>query len=72
MILGLVMTPGVNFWDFVSQKRGPDIRRVNPYDTPCAPGRTNPQFWTDIQERIYSKVYATHKNKYAKQFYIDI
>lgn len=45
---------------------------VNQYATPRATDWTTPEFWSETQERIYSEVYGTHKNKYTRQFYIDV
>lgn len=48
------------------------VRFQNPYLAPIVPSWTTPQFRNALQIRIVHELYDYHKNKFAKQWTIDI
>ena len=56
----------------VSLKDWGKFRTANPYAKQRHPRWTVPEFWTEEQERIVAEVYDVHKNKFTKQWSIDV
>lgn len=56
----------------LSEKDFAQLHHVNPYENPRKPDWLHPEFWFEIQERIYNEVCASLKTKFVKKITINV